>query len=146
MKRYPDPVRYIPKNPDKYLGDGNNIWLRSSWERKFAVWADRNPAVLNWGSEEIIIPYLSPVDGKMHRYFPDFAMTVKTRSGGVRKFIVEIKPYSQSVMPVKGNKKNKTFLNEAATYTVNQAKWQAAEMFCKKSGIEFVVLTERDLF
>ena len=69
--------RYIPTNPKKYKGDPQNIIYRSLWERKFMVYCDTNDSVIEWGSEEVIIPYLSPWDGRMHRYFPDFYIKIK---------------------------------------------------------------------
>jgi hypothetical protein len=136
---------YAPKNPQKYVGDANNIFFRSSWELKFMKWADSNPNVLKWNNEELVIPYLSPVDNMQHRYFVDFVVMVKTKSGEVRKYAVEIKPETQTVPP-KQTKKTKKYLTEMTTYMTNQAKWKAADAFCRNKGIEFVVLTERHLF
>jgi TnsA endonuclease N terminal len=136
---------YAPKNPQKYVGDANNIFFRSSWELKFMKWADSNPNVLKWNNEELVIPYLSPVDNMQHRYFVDFVVMVKTKSGEVRKYAVEIKPEAQTVPP-KQTKKTKKYLTEMTTYMTNQAKWKAADAFCRNKGIEFVVLTERHLF
>lgn len=141
-KGFPKPTKFKPKNPEKYIGDSTNIVCRSSWERKFAKWADKHPQVTKWFSEEMCIEYWSPVDNKMHRYFPDFGMVF---SDG-RRFVVEIKPYYQCVKPVQGKKKNKTYLNECATFAVNQSKWTAARAYFKKQNIQFVVLTEKDLF
>lgn len=143
MKRFPQPQKFIPKNPQKYVGDVNNIILRSSWEKKFAIWADRHPNVVKWFNEEIHIPYLSPVDQRVHRYFPDFGLVVE-KNGKQKRYIVEIKPYSQCVPPV-GAKKTKRLLTELATYSINQAKWEAARAFCRNKGIEFLVLTENEL-
>ena len=70
--------RYIPTYPKKYKGDPSNIIYRSLWERKFMVYCDRNEKILEWGSEEFFVPYRSPLDGKIHRYFPDFYVKVKT--------------------------------------------------------------------
>ena len=93
--------RYLPTNPKKYRGNPSRIIYRSLWERKLMVYCDRNEKVLEWGSEEVIIPYLSPWDNKIHRYFPDFYMKVKQNSGGVKKFIIEVKPKYQCKPPVK---------------------------------------------
>lgn len=139
--RYPKPRKFTPRNPEKYIGDPSNIILRSSWETRYATWADRHPDVVKWFSEEIAIQYFSPVDQKIHRYFPDFGMIL--RNG--QKYVIEIKPYYQCIAPVKGNKKTKTYLNECATFSVNQAKWQAAKAYFDKQGIMFKVLTEKDL-
>ena len=140
-KSFPTPTKFKPNNPDKYIGYHTNIVCRSSWERKFAKWADRHPSVVKWFSEEMCVEYWSPVDQKVHRYFPDFGMVLANGS----RYVVEIKPMYQCVKPIKGKKRDKTFLNECMTYEVNQAKWKAASAFFKKQGIEFVVLTEHDL-
>ena len=84
--------RYIPSKPQKYKGDSSNIIYRSLWERKFMVYCDRNDAILEWGSEEVIIPYRSPLDGRMHRYFPDFYVKVKQQDGSIKKLLIEVKP------------------------------------------------------
>ena len=91
--------RYYPTNPKKYKGDPSNIIYRSLWERKFMVYCDRNEKILEWGSEEFFIPYRSPLDGKIHRYFPDFYVKVKTKQGTLKKWVVEVKPKIQSRPP-----------------------------------------------
>lgn len=121
-----------------------NIIFRSGWEYKFMRYLDSKDNVLEWASEEIKIPYISPVDGKVHRYHVDFY--VKIDNGrSVDKYLVEIKPYSEKFPP---QRKRKTRLLEEAqrTYAVNQAKWKAAEAFCEKHGLQFKVFTEVELF
>jgi len=137
--------RYIPSNPRKYKGDSSNIIYRSSWERKFMVYCDRNDAILEWGSEEVVIPYVSPLDGKLHRYFPDFYIKVKQSSGSVKKMIIEVKPKKQCSPPQIPKRKTKYFLNEVRTWGVNEAKWKAAVEWCKDRSMEFVILTEEHL-
>lgn len=138
--------RFHPQNPGKYKGDLQNIIYRSSWELKFMQWCDRNPNVIEYASEEFCIPYLSPIDGRVHRYFPDFIMKVKEQSGEIKKYIIEIKPKRQTVPPVQTSKKrNKTFINEVKTYVVNDAKWKAAEEWCKDHLLEFMIITEDQL-
>lgn len=133
--------KYKLKNRNKYVGDADNIIYRSSWELKFLNWCDNNPGVVKFSSEETIVPYVSPVDGRPHRYFVDFKIV--TTSG--KTFLVEIKPLAQT-MPPKGTKKTKRFITETATFLVNQAKWEAATKYAKTRGWEFIVLTEKDLF
>lgn len=133
--------RFVPVNPKKYLGNPTNIWYRSLWERRVMVHLDTNSSVLEWSSEEIIIPYLSPIDNRYHRYFPDFF--VRTTTGAI---ILEVKPMSQSVMPEPGKKKTRKYLQEVMTYGVNQAKWKAAEEYCLDRGWKFKVVTEKELF
>ena len=137
--------RYYPDYPNKYKGNPNNIICRSSWERKFCRWCDLNENVLEWGSEEFWIPYRSPVDNRVHRYFPDFIIKVKERSGEIKTYIIEVKPKRQTLPPKEGKKKTKTYINEIKTYAVNQAKWKAADEFCKDRLIEFKVITEDEL-
>jgi len=84
--------KYQPSFPEKYKGDPTNIIYRSLWERKFMVYCDKNENVLEWGSEEIALPYRSPVDGRMHRYFPDFYIKVKESNGNIKKYLIEVKP------------------------------------------------------
>ena len=133
--------RYTPVFPEKYVGDPTNIIMRSSWETRFAIWCDKNPHIVKWSSEETIIPYLSPVDGRVHRYFVDFK--IKTVNG--KTYLVEIKPKKQTVPPEQGKRKTKRFLAEAATYLVNQAKWQYAKKYASARNWEFIVITEDEL-
>ena len=86
---------YTPTNPKKYKGDPHRIVYRSLWERKFMTYCDTNEFILEWGSEEVIIPYLSPWDGKMHSYYPDFYIKVKQASGKRVRMIIEIKHKKQ---------------------------------------------------
>ena len=137
--------RYKPSNTHKYKGDPTNIIYRSLWERKFMVWCDKNENVLEWGSEEIIIPYISPVDNRVHRYFPDFYVRARTRDGRIKKLIVEVKPKSQTAPPKKQKRITKKYLTEVKTYAVNDAKWKAAREYCADRRMEFVILTEREL-
>lgn len=143
MSNFPKPKKWLPKNKEKYVGDIDNIISRSSWETKFLVWCDSNPNVIRYASEEVVVPYISPVDGKQHRYFVDFLVMVKTRTGDIRKYAVEIKPEAQTIPPKTRNKKR--LLTETATYAVNQAKWKAADLYFTSKGVAFIVLTEKHL-
>ena len=136
--------RYIPSKPRKYRGDPSNIIYRSLWERKFMVYCDRNDAILEWGSEEIIIPYKSPLDGRIHSYFPDFYVKVKQNDGTIKKMIIEVKPKKQCKPPV-GKKKTKYYIKEVQTWGVNKAKWEYALEWCKDRNMEFKILTEDHL-
>ena len=137
--------RYTPKNPKKYKGDHHNIVYRSLWERKFMVYCDNSDNILEWGSEEIIIPYLSPWDGKLHRYFPDFYIKVRQASGNIKKFIIEVKPKKQTKPPKPVHRKTKKWLNEVRTYSINEAKWKSASEWCSNNDMEFKILTEEEL-
>ena len=137
--------RYNPVNPKKYKGNSQNIIYRSLWERKFMVYCDTNDKVLEWGSEEIIIPYISPWDGKVHRYFPDFYIKVKQSSGDLKKFIIEVKPKKQTRPPKPVVRKTKRWINEVRTFGINEAKWKHAKEWCKDNDMEFKILTEEEL-
>ena len=137
--------RYRPSNPKKYKGDSSNIIYRSLWERKFMVYCDNQTKILEWGSEEIVLPYRSPIDNKVHRYFPDFYIKVKESNGKIKRYIIEIKPKKQTVEPKMKKKKTKGYFYEVYEYAKNQAKWKAAEEFCKDRMWEFKVLTEDEL-
>ena len=137
--------RYKVKNPAKYRGDIHDVIYRSSWELKFMNWCDTTSAVLEWGSEIAVIPYISPVDKRVHRYFVDFYMKVKDKNGLIEKYLVEIKPKKFTEEPVKPKRVTKHFLEEVFTYGVNQAKWKAAREFCEDRKWKFVVLTEDEL-
>ena len=100
--------KYKPSYPSKYKGDPNNIICRSSWERKFCRYCDLNESVISWGSEEFWIPYLSPVDNRVHRYFPDFIMKIKENTGAIKTYVVEVKPKKQTVPPKKPNRQTKS--------------------------------------
>jgi hypothetical protein len=138
--------RYKPSNPRKYVGDVNNIICRSSWERRFCVWCDSNENILEWGSEEFWIPYRSPVDNRVHKYFPDFFIKVRERNGSIKKYVIEVKPHRQTQQPnPKPKRKTKSWLYEVKTYAVNQAKWKAATEFCADRLLEFKIITENEL-
>jgi hypothetical protein len=137
--------RFTPKNPQKYVGDANNIIYRSSWECKVMSWLDRNDSIISWASEELIIPYISPVDGRKHRYFPDFLVKIKTKDGLLKTMILEVKPKKQTQRPEQRKRVTKQYINEVTTWGVNQAKWKAATEFCLDRGWEFKLLTEEHL-
>lgn len=146
MARHPKPRRWKPKNPEKYRGDLTRIIARSSWEIKFMNWCDSNTSVIEWSSEETIIPYISPLDGKPHRYFLDFRVKIKNNSGEIKTYMIEIKPKVQTLPPVAPKKKTKTFVEAVKTYAVNTSKWKAAKKYAEDRGSEFLILTEDNLF
>ena len=137
--------RYKPLNPKKYLCNPNNIICRSSWERKFCQWADKKESVISWASEEINIPYVSPKDNRVHKYYPDFLIKVKESSNRIKTYVVEVKPKKQTLPPKKRKRITKSYIYECQTYAVNQAKWKAASEFCKDYRIEFKIITEDEL-
>ena len=138
--------KYQPSFPKKYKGNPNNIICRSSWERKFCAWCDLNESIVEWASEEFCIPYLSPLDGRVHRYFPDFLIKVKEKNGSTKTYVIEVKPKKQTQPPQRKSKKvTKSFIYEAKTYEVNKAKWKAATEWCKDRRLEFKIITEDEL-
>lgn len=131
--------------PDKYKGNKNGIAYRSGWELKVMRMLDNNPHVLEWSSEETIIPYHNPLTGRVSRYFVDFYAKMRDKQGVVKKYLIEVKPHSQTLPPVQKNRKTKTLMRQQAEYVKNQAKWQAANEWCSKKNMTFIVLTEKHL-
>lgn len=135
--------KYKPKNPGKYKGDPTNVIYRSRWERQVMVYCDTNNAILEWGSEEIIVPYKSPIDGKYHRYFPDFYLKYRDKNDNIRKLLAEVKPKKYTKPPTRNPKRKTTkWKNEVLEYVKNDAKWKAAREWSAKRGMEFTILTE----
>ena len=111
------------------------------------IYFDKNPNVLKWASEEMFVPYKSPIDGRYHRYFPDFIIKIQNKAGEIETVMIEVKPFYQTQEPKKTNKGKltKRYVNEVKTYAINRYKWDAAKYFCKKRNWKFKVLTEQDL-
>lgn len=145
MPRYHQGI-FKPKNPSKYRGDVTNIVYRSGWELRLMSHFDLHPGVIWWSSEEKAIPYVSPVDGRVHRYFPDFIICVIDAQNKKQTIMVEVKPYAQTQEPVKKNKINKRYINEVFTWGVNQEKWKQAKLYCEDRGWNFKVMTEKEIF
>ena len=137
---------FTPKNPKKYMGDATNIVYRSGWEKRVMDWCDTNPNIKRWCSEEIVIPYISPVDGRTHRYFVDFYVEAVGSDGQTLKLLLEVKPKAQTQEPKVQSRKTKRYITEVVTYGINQAKWKAAEEYCKDKGWQFLLITEEQLF
>ena len=137
--------RYRIENIKKYKGDISDVIYRSSWELKFMRWCDSNSSVLEWGSETVIIPYRSPVDNNIHRYFVDFYIKIQDKDKKILKYLIEIKPEKFTKPPPIPQKQTKGFIQEVFNYGINQSKWKAASTFCDDRGWKFLVLTERDL-
>ena len=134
--------KYYPSFPRKYKGDPTNIIYRSLWERKFMVYCDKNTKILEWGSEEIALPYISPHDSRVHRYFPDFYIKVQENTGKIKRYLIEVKPLKQTTKP---KRQTKGYIREAFEYARNQAKWKAAREYCADRMWEFKVITEKEL-
>jgi len=144
MKKYKQGI-YKPLYPKKYRGS-LPIIFRSGLELLFFRWCDKNFNVLEWGSESIIIPYLKPTDGRVHKYFVDNNVILKDNKGNIHKYLVEIKPSNQLMQPKSSNrKKPKTFLKEQINFAINQSKWESARQWCNKNGYKFQIITEKEL-
>lgn len=137
--------RFRPKNPSKYLGNPTNIIYRSLWEFRVMRYLDSNESILEWASEEFSIPYRSKLDGRTHRYYPDFFVKMKDKEGNIQNRVIEIKPLAQTKPPTTTNKITRRYINEVATYGINISKWEAAAEYCKDRGWEFCVITEKEL-
>lgn len=136
---------FKPVNPSKYRGNVSEIVYRSSYELKLMRHLDLHPDILEWGSEEIVIPYMSPIDGRVHRYFIDFVVTKKNVNGLKETVLIEVKPKKQTKQPIKKKKVTKGYLVELHAWIINNAKWRAAEAYCSKKGWDFQIFTEEHL-
>jgi len=135
---------FIPRNKEKFKG--TKATYRSSYELKFFHWADKNVNVLEWGSENVVIPYVSPIDKRVHRYFIDNWVVLKEGTK-IKKYLVEIKPKKQTVPPTfSARKKNATIIYEQSMWAVNSSKWESAKKYALLKGYEFIIITEDDLF
>lgn len=132
--------RYSVKNPEKYRGIENPVY-RSSWELTFMMFCDNNPAVLEWASEGVKIPYRDPLTGRNTVYVPDFLIVYMDKHQKKHAELIEIKPNNQTVREAVG----KNPMNQAQ-YVKNMAKWEAANAWCKRYGMRFRVVNENDIF
>ena len=143
--------KFKAKNPNKYKGNPTNIIYRSLLERRFMVYLDNTPSVLKWSSEEIVVPYVSPLDRRVHRYFPDFYMKYKDKNAMIVETLIEIKPSKQTKPPdpkrklTKTGRTSKRYLKEVNTYIINDAKWQQAVKFCEERKWGWRIITEKDI-
>ncbi len=137
--------KFRPKHPKKYRGDPTKIIYRSLWERSCMRYFDDNPNVLKWSSEEVIVPYKSPLDGRYHRYFPDFLIRIKNKQGQLETIMIEVKPFKETKEPKPQKRLTKKYLYEVRTWGVNKSKWEAAIEFCKDRKWKFIIITEKEL-
>jgi hypothetical protein len=136
---------FSPNHPDKYTGT-HPIVYRSSLELSAMRFFDDNSSVIQWKSESVVIPYVKPTDGRIHKYYTDFMVEIRDKTGVNRKYIIEVKPYKQTLPPTtNGNKKPKTFLLEQINFGINNCKWKAAREWCNKNGYQFSIITEKDI-
>lgn len=134
---------YTPKHPEKYIGDINHIRYMSSYEYALDEFFDNNINVIHWSSEEIVIPYVKPTDGKIHKYYPDYFIEYRNSKGNIVQELIECKPKTQTKPP---RSNHKYYLYEKVTHEVNKAKWEAAIQWCNMRGIQFRIVTERSIF
>jgi hypothetical protein len=130
---------FKPKNIKKYVGDSTNIVCRSLWERRVCKFLDENANIIKWSSEEIVIPYLNPIDKKIHNYYPDFLVQFDD-GNKINTWLLEVKPFKQTFLKENSSKKEKT------TWLINSSKWNAAKNYCIKNNMEFKILTEKEIF
>ncbi len=143
-KKYKQGI-FTPMRPKKYIGTYPVVY-RSSLELAVMRFFDSNTSVVAWGSESIIIPYTKPTDGKVHRYYTDFNVKIVDQAGKLQKYVIEVKPYKQTIPPTKhGNKKKKTLVYEQLSFAINTAKWTSAREWAKKHGYVFSIITEKDI-
>jgi len=133
--------KYKIKKPEKYAGNPSKVVYRSLWERHAFKWCENNPKVRMWNSEEVVVPYKSTVDKKLHRYFVDLLIQMDDK----KTYLIEIKPKNQTVAPTKRSRKTKKYINDVLTYAKNQDKWEAASEFAEYKGWKFQVWTEETL-
>jgi hypothetical protein len=142
--------KYKVQNPEKYLGDLNNVVYRSSYERAFCVWCDESDDITKWESEPFAIPYISQVDNKQHHYFIDFYAKIKDATGQEVDYLIEVKPKSRLVRPIypkpATSKKIKSFNDQAKEYIRNLSKFAAAKKYAASIGYKFIIVTEDHLF
>ena len=138
--------KYKPQHPAKYKGDPTNIIYRSLWERRLMTYLDKHSDVIQWSSEEFCIGYRSPIDSKVHRYFPDFWVKKRDTKGHINTTVIEVKPKAQCIPPKKDPKHPRRYIKQVRTYGINEAKWKAAKSFCKDRDWKFQILTEDNLF
>jgi hypothetical protein len=134
------------KHPEKYKGSCDTICIRSSWEYSMVKFFDKNANVLEWNSEGVIIPYFSPIDKQKHNYFVDFYVKVIDKKEKIREWLLEIKPYNETIKPdIKSSRKKSTNMESIKRFVINQAKWASAKEFCQRNNMRFRVITERDV-
>lgn len=127
------------------MGNPTQIVYRSGLELKVMLYLDNHPQVVSWSSEEVIVPYRCKTDNRRHRYFPDFLVKMK-KGDKIETVMIEVKPESQTIPPVKKTQKQKTYINEVMTYAKNYSKWEQATIFCEERGWKFKILTDKEIY
>ena len=130
---------YKPKNIEKYVGDHTKIKCRSLWERNVCKFCDENSNIIKWSFEELPVPYMNPLDQKIHNYYPDFLIKFNV-NGTTKSWMLEVKPKKQTILKENASKKEKI------TWIINNAKWKAADKYCRANKMEFRIITENEIF
>jgi len=131
--------KYDIKNTSKFVG-GKAPTYRSSWELAFMRMCDSHPNITKWASENVKIPYRSPIDGKYHNYVPDFMVQYTDKDGVQHVELVEIKPSNQTTL------ENARSQGQKIQTHLNAATWTAAQEWCSRKGIRFKVINEDQIF
>ena len=131
--------KYDIVNASKYVGESVPVY-RSSWELAFMRMCDSHPNITKWASENVKIPYRSPVDGKFHNYVPDFMVQYTDKDGVQHVELVEIKPANQTTL------ENARSTGQKIQTAINAAKWTSAQEWCQRKGIRFKVINEDQIF
>lgn len=136
---------YTPIHPQKYKGS-TPIVYRSKAELQIMRLFDLKDCFVEWTSESVVIPYIKPTDGKLHRYFVDFSCKLREKNGNITRYLVEYKPFKQTLLPVKTPRTSeRTYITAQMNYAINQAKWECAEQYATKIGAKFMVITEKNI-
>ncbi len=135
--------KYSLRFPKKYRGNPTQCIFRSSWELQVMKWMDTNSKVKWWSSEPFPIPYISPIDGKKHNYWPDFIFCIDNKEGKEQRILVEVKPLAQTKAPPKQKRRTRAYINRVQTWGKNQAKWKAAKILCENQNWQFSIWTEK---
>ena len=133
---------YTVRNPEKYVGDVNKVFFRSSWELEANKFFDNNTKILRWASEELKIPYYKPTTKRVHNYYPDYWIEFEDRSGKIVQEVIEVKPRDQ----VDIHMKKRLTDYDRLMYHINVAKWEAATKYCNDRGMKFRIITEMHVF
>ena len=138
--------KYSPVNRKKYVGKNiDKIIYRSGLELKLMKIVDNSESILEWSSEEVIIPYIKPTTGRIHKYFMDFFIKKKLPDGTIKDYLVEVKPFDMLRPPKVPKRKTKRYFELIEAYSVNSAKWEAAKIFAEKNNMVFTIMTEKSL-
>jgi hypothetical protein len=145
---------YIIQNPEKYIGNPQEVIYQSSWEFAFCKFCDLNDRVIKWCGEGLQIAYQITNDIgtiETHRYYPDFYLEMNTPGDKEKyeKFLIEIKPKKDCEFPVQPKTQTLKMLENyeyaLRTHKKNLYKWAFTKQWCEKRGIKFIIVTELDL-